>query len=1020
MKSQTNARGILLWIDDRFAESDGTPEKAEVWSELFGDSSDRLFRLMDLSVEIACSQEEAIEAIQRACSPRVVGAYVFCILDLNIPFRNGGTPAMKHGISVGRELRRRGLPFVFFSANSNAASALDRAGLGTFPYYVKEQAEDKWRLPNSLGRVVLNEFRRNISWVSLVDVMDHVHPDSDITESHRNQQVVFEHVPFFGPFQDFVERCEYKDRVELPQAFAVRSSVEHCDEFCQQCLLLMLNETITASSEPRVLHYGDAAKPRYRERLRAPQVSDDPNAISSVRVWPDTTSVELLRQWLHDSAQRRGTTIFILPNDESADRYSELLRSFHIVSLEELPQSRWGDLSEREQLVTQSCALIFQQWNLKADIGGEMHLPVGYLRHPELLINPISWVALLEAESVARELSDPYEILKELHAAVVRLDAARQTQISDAFASALPVPYDRLLRVGDRILRSTVEASDFAAWIEGALDLWLNTSWHFPYGLGKSFAQSQHRGEPGAEPWRCRNWKQWEDHCYETLVGMLAEYSEHDDRAAELSSRQTDLRRVRRFAETLGGTEFFDEGHMSDVDWASLESLRWPHHRYPLPAAVNRRLKRAGRYLWIQQEGLDIAPSLPAGRLRYGFLGDVVEHYSSVLDWAERISDDLPLGWKSSVQHLTDVVRTHQIADAWQDTARRRELWCSMFSLLRNGAPVMLIAAYAALGKPLTGKKESAEGILSNVGGYGKILHYIKETWEERVGSYLVKSNEPTWAVSYAQALRHSKRLFDLVQKAIGDQGPACAAELAQSLVTLLSEMGTAHAPLAEDQQQETARDLFAAFSSVMADPALRMTHSCEWHSETGLKKLAARLAFAMDGPAELRDSGQSAILRSLLRTKSDYLWQGLDALAILGHVTYHFRYFDGYHFLSVLNDLRVAVAKDSLPRVDLPIIETVLELFLAGIEGLVSQLAFCLTVAGHDELAKHIAPSSVHVKPPEGFQPPSADEFSRVFRVAETAQGYAVGTLGIPGEGLRNRLCYDDSDSSVQELARA
>jgi len=78
------------------------------------------------------------------------------------------------------------------------------------------------------------------------------------------------------------------------------------------------------------------------------------------------------------------------------------------------------------------------------------------------------------------------------------------------------------------------------------------------------------------------------------------------------------------------------------------------------------------------------------------------------------------------------------------------------------------------------------------------------------------------------------------------------------------------------------------------------------------------------------------------------------------------------------------------------------------------------LTVAGHDELAKHIAPSSVHVKPPEGSQPPSADEFSRVFRVAETAQGYAVGTLGIPGEGLRNRLCYDDSDSSVQELARA
>ncbi|MHC4398841.1 MAG: hypothetical protein ACYTG0_04090 [Planctomycetota bacterium] len=1005
--AQTYTRGVLLWIDDAFGDqllaADASPDAAatQKWQELFGGASDRLFRLMDLSLEVACNHEEAIAAIRRCGDPRAAGAFVFTVLDLSIP-RGDSPPAVKHGIEVAEELRRAELPFVFLSAKTDATAALDEAGLGTVPYYVKEPSGGAWRLPEALAQNVLSEFCRKTSWVSLADVVAVMHPDSDVVRTHAESPEAFEHFPFFGPYADFVERWEYKDRLELPGAFVVTATVEHSDQFVQQALSLLLYQRLIRHPGSVRMRYGQAHDGGYLRQLRTPEAMQDPDGVCVVRIWPAETTVEELAELLHDACRREGTTIYVVPNDEWADKYAELFRQAHVPTIEEVPQTQWGDAAAREELIKRTCALVFQRWSQPSREGEAMPLPLGYLAHPELLINPVDWIALHEAQAVARELSDPYEITHELSLAIRKMSARHAKEFRQAIARELPLAYRRLLRVGHETLRRSRFAGELPVWIERAVDVWLNTSWHFPYGLGKQFAQLQH-AQNDEEAWRGRNWEAWEDGCYEILAGILDEYGKQCAAASPPTARQADLARVLRFVEHLGGARFL-RAPPADVDWESLESFRWPHHRYPMPAAVNRRLKEAKRYLWIQPEGLDTALALPYGRLRYRFLTDVVEQYSSVLQWGETVAPRLPLGWQSSVAELVHVIRNHRVAEAWRGRAGRQAVWNALLGLLRNAAPVMLIVDWTLRRKPLTGLegKESVEKFLKTSKGSGTILGRLRSPRAARRHGCLATAWEPAGVGRYLHAL---ERVFSLLAGAPAEMGPeahALATRLSGEIAGLAS-----HGENESDARQNAGgppvpSSLASAVGAFLTDGKSGALDAVEpWLRRPSRETLEACPA---------------AALESLFKTKADYLWHVLEELAVLGHLTYPYRYFDGYHLLATLNDLRVA-HKDAVPREeDLAVaqVETVLDLFLASLEGLVAQLAWCLETAGKPTRARAITPPNVWVRPPEGFTPPSPEDFSQILRVVAVSDQYAVGTFGSPVPGKSNRLAYHEGGEAV------
>ena len=82
-------------------------------------------------------------------------------------------------------------------------------------------------------------------------------------------------------------------------------------------------------------------------------------------------------------------------------------------------ETRLQDASAREELLKRASRFVLH--NLvgraieKSSAGGiRMQIDSVFLENPELLIDPINWDFLLEADRVAEKISDPNEILTEL------------------------------------------------------------------------------------------------------------------------------------------------------------------------------------------------------------------------------------------------------------------------------------------------------------------------------------------------------------------------------------------------------------------------------------------------------------------------------------------------------------------------------------------------------------------------------------------------------------------------------
>lgn len=989
MPVRTYFRGLVFWIDDDLA---GKELPKDVWSALFGHHSDRVFRLMDLKLEIATSYEEALARIASFDTYCEAGTFIFCIVDLLIPARAGTEPAMKYGIALAKELRSRNLTFTFLSSNTGGTSTLDQEHLNTVPYHVKEPGGG-WRFPKSLILNLLGELRRRISWVSVEDAVRAMDETSAIRSTYRQLPESFRYFPYFGPFREFVERCEYKEYVEFGRVMAVRSRRKHCDEFVQQAISILLFQLLIRKPGAHIVHYGHAHDASYLDVIARAESSSDINAIAVIRISPDHTTVEQLEGIIESIGLRAGRTIFVLPNDESVDPFVEFLREHNILASEELPQTRFGDPAQREELVRYCCVLAFHQWIATDITGVPLRLERGSLEHPELLLNPIHWTVLLEAIAVPEALSDPFEIVKEFNRVLRSMSKRQRESIEAALREGHPIPYKNLLTVGHETLMSSEFAGKYVDWIERTLDLWLRTAWNFPYGITDGVDHEVIGANDEDGTWT-QDIDYWQDSCFEILVGILDEYQQGFPCGGKLGARQENLFRVMRFVETLGKKEFLST-KLDSVNWDELALMRWPHRQYPMPSAVLRRLRDAGRYLWIQPEGLDIATALPAGRQRYRLLGSIVDQYWSVVTWARATAPKLPLGWRESVTFLTEIIAEHQIASAWQNEPNK--VWYAFLTLLRNGAPILYIASRLIQGKFAEGAEGSAKEYLLSVTGYGKILDPVRGSREQLIGGCLVPFFSYATLIEDLARLQDIGRILSLLEDHAGGDSGALVRELQIAARELISVIEGLPAAIGEPGSEKDVMTMNRAFADFFSDPAINMTGG--WYPDELVKRRRSI-------KGEFFKQGD---ILSLLGTKADYLWQTLDALLCLENVTRAFRYYDGYHFLAALNELRVSYKDNMAPNVPLSVIETVLDLFVASIQGLVAQLALCLEMVGAEELANRICPPGVHIQLPQDFLSPSKEELDAVIKIKEAEESWEVFTLGIPGSSTVNKFCYQN-----------
>jgi len=775
------SKGTLLWVDDDFAKNDARGEKsdADIWRRTFGDTESRVYRLLGLHLVLATSYDEAVEALDDLTGPENRDTFTIAVVDLRIPRSRAEDPTkvlpdVKYGRMFASRLRGRGIPFYFLSAQSSAVDILREFGLESVPYYRKQTEQGRAMMPEELSRRVLNEFRNRISWIDIEGYYSRFEPSSifpsgilNLSEGHGQSvgipELALSQFPFFGSFRDFVERWEHRPFQRRNQTLVLRCPEGHSDEFVFQCLVVIFSSLMRTG--PVCLKYINVMSPADLRLVAPSRLGTDELIV--YRLHPSRVSADEVGSILRN--RREGNVVFVLPNDDSADTFLEVLPRQQDTVYDDLPMIRLGDTLAREELIRRSCEFVFQQWRIELD-GGQQSLAQFYLDHPEVAINPINWVALTEKNDIAEDLSDPYEIMEVFYQATSELGTPA---FREKLVSGMPLAFGELLTVADeRIAR--LERS-LPGWRKRALGLWLSTSWHSPFGVTDGAVRAPERSGDSDDL--------WEDHCLQVAVELSRAI---DESALDPQDPvEIDLVRVKAFLENQLVSDLLN-GDLNTSDDSGLEFLRWPHVRFPMPAALSRRLREARRYLSIQSDYLDLAPLLPAGNMAWDVLQSTVDEYAARLEWMKSVATTLPEGWRQSVGYLARAIESRELPRIW--AAERGEVWDALLGLLRNALPVSVIYHYLVAGKLRTEiEQEKLDSRLREASGYGLLLSLVRghRRYVRTHTLRLHNMNGKAWR-SAAEAVRAQVEFADRLGNEMGASSIGRAGEVFEMRVGII------------------------------------------------------------------------------------------------------------------------------------------------------------------------------------------------------------------------------------------
>jgi hypothetical protein len=1044
-----NHKGILLWVDDNFIDKPFEKDVIE-WERIFGNESDHIYRLMDLHLRFATTLDTGEKAINELDDLDKQGVYVFCIIDLKLP-KNRKTRDFtdsEHGMSLAKLATEKGFTCVFLTTESNRSKEqLAEKRLATIPFYSKEQNEQV--IPGPLVQHILSNFRSHISWISIEEIYNALNKEWSLFGDNfkRNKSnLSIKYFPFVNVFRAFVERWEYLPIPEKRAVTIFRSPKNHSDAFIQQCLLVTLNNLVQDRPDYVSFRYTSTAFPQYSDHLKyAPKGL----TVNAIRI--DTTETnpsdfyELLKQV--KTSKLNHITYFVLPNDESSDEYIEKATRFRNINFEDLPTIRLGDFFTRQSIIRSAVNLVFQHVKISTGQREKKRLADIYLAQPEVLMKPLTWVMNHESEQVADKLSDPFEILNEIEKSARKLQGDQMSaKTLQKLINGEPVEISNLLEFGTDILREDRNI-DFKKslqedWLPKALKMWLSKSWQFPYGMEKEIIQTQNQKNNKGDELE----EKWEDFSLDVLIDLVDSY--------KMENGPDELNAVCRFikhpviSDLLKGKE----KELDDENWAELLTVKWPHYQYPMPVALNKKLKKAGRYLWVETDHFNLTRVFPSTRLRHRHLDDVIILIGQQLQWIESQCKHLPYEWAVYIKKFIQLIVDDQIKSTWKSKEGRKRLYDDLVDFLDNVLPLSFMAC-SILGGKLSGDKEVVDKFYEDHKGkltFGTLMEIIRGGRRENPFTHIRPSEK--WFFSSRNKAYDFFNSYSLVKT------DYCARVIKESLIEELTRenlLQKISKQLDPDKQKKlmeitgkknlhfSKQDLKGLDSRAIKEmlDLLRGTgeleevlNSCEKNDINEMvagfikrildynrlernKKGDDSFKKIMDGITQINEdvsdmfkeikepaSGRIFFGKSELSTffssPFDVIELSLNAYEKLSMTLQRLSYVDGYHFLNMIGWLRNK-QKGAPPPVEPEVIEFVFELFSFGIEALIAQLKFLLELTGESQRAENIRLKYVEkIEMPKHLEPPKPEDLKSFYEVGKSPEGdgYSLYHLGVSG----------------------
>jgi hypothetical protein len=993
------SQGTLLWVDDDLEQATWWDRGGDIdyWRQTFGNADGRVYRLLNLQLELALTADQAQQQALQLSRPDQADRFVVAVVDVRIPKREGEEAQVKYGLRVAQALRAKGVPVFFLSTQSigthhskSSQRTLRDHGLEDVPFFQKLRKLDgrtDTQMPEHLVRQILSLFRDNVTWLDLQRVQP-----PDVSAQQSASVAIWQHVfPFFGPYRDFVERWEARSAGRHAGLTILRTPETHSDQFVQQCLAIQSASQFIG--ERSLMTYMTSRDRDFFQRLKDYDPPVSAEQALAIRFYADDVPRERLALREAIARLRNMALTIMIPQDERAFEYlAEAPRRFDVIH-DDLPLTRLHDRTARLDLVFRVTQFALQRVRLPCGGSEELPLHTDFLSHPEVLIDPVFWRFICEADKVAEKLSDPYEILIEFGRVIDNLQAQlftddpKSARLADALRDGLPIPGEDLLRPAHDIF-SQEDAHQRSIWIAEALRDWLLKSWRTPLGKVGAFDGGQDSSA---------RLLAWQDHSFRIAIDLARQYltTWASPRSTVHNLDHRPLREAALFLTQSAVAKLLDEQPTLE-DWDGLESLRWPHATYPMPASLSRLLKRERRHFWVQTDQLDRATILRSGRRALDRLEARAERTSARLQSLRDLTPHLPLGWGEAVNDVLEALEQREIEKRWTDVNQRDRLWRTLRSVLYNAAPVSFLF-YALVRNEGRIPREKLQ-LLKSSQGAGTLLGPIRGARAEVLGKvFAIREAQPrTWF----EGIQETSALIKLLVGQLERIPQNKREEMTQSIV----HIGKRMAGLEVEGLDELPMSALAERSEELLKDMLHFVSE----NEGFLKGEFFDNSFHPDVPSwsPLEFAGLRGLQEDLAHFQSVL---GEHLHSVFQPVTH----FDGYHLLAVLADLRNAFKDQGPKELSRQKLNIIFELFVAGYEGLAAQLQWVLRAAGHGDLVRDWPELRVAVTAPiidaaNGLAP--AIKVTR----GESAERFRVFLRGFPGTEAGKNFCCDVNGRTV------
>jgi hypothetical protein len=824
-------------------------------------------------------------------------------------------------------------------------------------------------MPEDLARLLLQNLRAKLTWLNLETTLGAF----SIKSQHPliNKGAAGKLVPFFGNNRDFVERWELRSGRTNPHRIVLRSPNDHSDEFVMQCASVVIGGMARSETPPRVMYISTAGQNTAFNNLGLENIrGDDTVLVVRFNGKTNTQDEDLLTVILGAAQHLR--ILFIVGQDATAEPLLHLLAEEPSVTYDDLPHSVAADRREREQMIDRCARLVLQSVQVELVSGGGL-LPLHdvYLRHPQILINPLHWVMLLEADDLDADISDTFEVIQCLQEAVSHI---ADWPVSDRkrLVDGTPMSLGSLLRPADEVLLRYPKHLE--KWKREAFHDWLVASWQTPYSINT-------RDPDAIAP---ATLIEWEHQCFDLAVALAHEINGTEARALN--------QEMQTAAHAIDDAAFFlrhqtiakmRTGCAEPADWAELVPVRWPHKFFPMPSALHQTLKQQNRYFWVQSDFLDRAGVVMSGKEAMQRVEARAERHARRIGWLIDVIPHLPRGWQASTRAVVDLICSRQVDAIWQDDLRRRDIWNSLYSLLSNATPVSAIFYEAFEGRTALDAKELRKRL--KVQGPGPMFGIIRSKRHKHAQSAfrLIEPQHSSWSANLFLAADHMALLGEIAKH--------------PGHVKSINQLFKDVEAFAHDLQRMRPDEGTQLSANIL---------------DNVLGALAQPSRIFMEGVLDDKFNPSNANKYGLIGWDTmrglglDWLMLLLDGAEKLRSTLLPLAYFDGYHLLSLIYESRNE-AKTVAPKYDdVRELHKLLEIFLLGFEGLVVQLQWCLQAAGRPELAAAI-PNIALLGPERPAERLIGMDFA--LRVRGSLGDYEVFTLGHPGEKAVSQLGYSN-----------